>query len=221
MPQRKNAFRITVAEQDTFKRAVTAMIGDGTYASLVKIHADMKHRMHTMNFPGKVGTWRFLAWHRAYLLHMEAELVKREATAFIPYWHWVEGGVPAWLNTFKPTVDGVVNQRNNLTTPITDDKRIDFLKAKTDYFDFSYSLELDPHNQGHVKLGPPMQFVPVAPSDPIFWMHHGEVDRVWAEWQALNPGKGPVLVGPDAVMDPWTDTVSSLNSISTLGYSYV
>ena len=52
-------------------------------------------------------------------------------------------------------------------------------------------------------------------------MHHGEVDRVWAEWQVKNPGKGPILSGKDAVMDPWTDTVTSLDSISKLGYSYV
>ena len=221
MPQRKNAFKLSVAEQDTFKRAVTAMIADGTYLAQVKIHSDMSHHMHTMaSDTARVGTWRFLSWHRAYLIHMEAELVKKESAAFIPYWHWVDGGVPDWLKTFKPTVDGVVNQRNDLTTSITDAARIATLMTKTDYFDFSYALELDPHNQGHIKLGSPMRSVPIAPSDPIFWMHHGEVDRVWADWQAANPGKAPILTGADAIMDPWTDTVSSLASISALGYSY-
>ena len=72
-----------------------------------------------------------------------------------------------------------------------------------------------------MKLGQPMSRVPVVPSDPIFWMHHGMVDKVWADWQAKNPGKGPVLSGTDATMDPWSDTVKSLEDVSKLSYSYV
>jgi tyrosinase len=219
MPQRKNAFKLTKAEQDAFINAVKAMIADGTYGALVKIHADMSHNMHNMGTI--VLMLRFLPWHRAYLLHMEAELVKKDKNAFIPYWHWVDGGVPPWLSSFKPTVDGIVNSRNNLTASITTGDRIKLLMRITTYNDFTDELELDPHNQGHVKLGPPMENVPTAPTDPIFWMHHGEVDRVWADWQAKNPGKGPVLSGKDAVMDPWPDSVTSLASIKKLGYSYV
>jgi hypothetical protein len=219
MPQRKNAFKLTKKEQDTYIAAITAMIADGTYGMLVKIHADMSHNMHNMGTI--VSMLRFLPWHRAYLLRLEAELVKKEKTAFIPYWRWVEGGVPSWLHAFKPTVDGIVNKRNNFTTAITDDARIAAVLGETNYNTFTDELERDPHNQGHVKLGVPMRNVPTAPADPIFWMHHGEVDRMWALWQIKNPGKGPILSGKDATMDPWADTVSSLDSIATLGYSYV
>ena len=219
MPARKNAFKLTKAEQDTYINAVTAMIADGTYGSLVKIHADMSHNMHNMGTT--VSMLRFLPWHRAYLLHMEAELVKKDKNAFIPYWHWVDGGVPAWLSAFKPTVDGIKNNRNNLSASITTATRITDLLVIKKYTDFTDELEVDPHNQGHVALGDPMANVPTAPADPIFWMHHGEVDRLWALWQIKNPGKGPVLSGKDAIMDPWTDSVTSLNSIKKLGYSYV
>jgi hypothetical protein len=62
----------------------------------------------------------------------------------------------------------------------------------------------------------------VSPSDPIFWMHHGEIDRIWSVWQAnpANAGKAPALAGVDAVMDPWAETATQLQSITALGYSY-
>jgi tyrosinase len=221
VPQRKNAFNLTAGEQSAYISAVTAMIADGSYATLAQIHANMSHRMHTMASHGLVSTLRFLPWHRAYLVHMEEELRRKDPNAFIPYWHWVDGTVPAWLDTFKPTINGIVNQRKTLSGPITTQARIDAVMAYTNYNDFTLQLEVDPHNQGHNLLGLPMRNPRLAPYDPIFWMHHAEVDRIWAEWQARNPGLGPLLTGNDAIMDPWTDTVTSLASISALGYSYV
>jgi len=215
---RKSAFKMTTAEQDAYKNAVTAMINDGTYVSLVRIHADMSHNMHDMGT--MESRLRFLPWHRAYLIEFEKALQQKDPTTFVPYWKWVDGGVPFWLASFKPIVDGGVNTRNNLTTAITNQGRIDELLKIPDYPTFTHQLELDPHNQGHVKLGVPMQNVPTAPRDPIFWMHHGEVDRVWSLWQATNKGKGPLLTGKDAVMDPWSHDVKELNNFGGLGYSY-
>jgi tyrosinase len=231
MSKRKDAGKLSTAEQDAFKQAVLDSINDNNkYGAMVDIHADMSHRMHTMPAIGQIGTWRFLSWHRAYLMHLEGLLQSKNPSVTIPYWNWVTGGVPVWLASFKPTVNGVVNNRNNLTSPISDQARINALMAMDDYLTFSYQLELDPHNQGHVKLGMPMKRVPVAPCDPIFWMHHAQVDKVWAEWQVKFPGKGPLLTGTDLEMDPWTgkdglggktDTVRTMESISKLGYSYV
>jgi tyrosinase len=219
MSQRKSAAKMTAQEQQDYIDGVNAMIADNSYAALVAIHADMSHNMHSMGT--LVSTLRFLSWHRAYLLHMEALLVAKKKNAFIPWWDWTQAGIPSWMVSFKPTVNGVANNRNNFAIAVSDQARLDVLtKTLTDYTDFTRALEVDPHNKGHVMLGFPMSRVPVAPSDPIFWMHHGEVDRIWSIWQTNNPGKNPVLTGSDAIMDPWTDTVSGLASISTLGYSY-
>ncbi|KZT38875.1 Di-copper centre-containing protein [Sistotremastrum suecicum HHB10207 ss-3] len=52
------------------------------------------------------------------------------------------------------------------------------------------SLE-DIHNNVHGWIGGPngghMSIVPVAAFDPIFWLHHCNVDRQFAIWQSLNP----------------------------------
>ncbi|KAH8880045.1 tyrosinase-domain-containing protein [Thozetella sp. PMI_491] len=51
------------------------------------------------------------------------------------------------------------------------------------------SLE-DIHNEIHDKTGGPgghMSALEVSAFDPIFWLHHTNVDRLWAIWQGLNP----------------------------------
>jgi tyrosinase len=58
----------------------------------------------------------------------------------------------------------------------------------------------------------------VTAFDPIFWAHHANVDRLWAEWQHRNPNVGPD--DPDAVLPPWNLTVADTASIRKLGYEY-
>lgn len=220
--QRKSASSLTQQEQQAYTTAVTAMINDGSYAALVEIHADMSHNMHYMGTP--TSRHRFLPWHRAYLLKMEAELRLKNSAAFIPYLDWTQS-VPQWIADFRPDVtmpSGTVikNQRAH-TNPITTAARLGVVTIQGSYELFTTQLENDPHDLGHRLFGYPMRRVAVAPCDPIFWMHHGAVDRLWAQWQASHPGRGPTLTGSDAIMDPWTDTVTSLASISSLGYSYV
>ena len=53
------------------------------------------------------------------------------------------------------------------------------------------SLE-DIHNEIHDKTGGPnghMGSLDVSAFDPVFWLHHANVDRLFAIWQALNPTK--------------------------------
>lgn len=46
------------------------------------------------------------------------------------------------------------------------------------------------HNTIHTEMGPG-HMVPIASSafDPMFWLHHANVDRYMAIWQAMNPQK--------------------------------
>jgi tyrosinase len=62
--------------------------------------------------------------------------------------------------------------------------------------------------------------IPTAPTDPVFWMHHAEIDRIWAAWQPSHPGQNPSLTGPAATMDPWAETEVDTRDITALGYAY-
>ncbi|MGH3822677.1 MAG: tyrosinase family protein [Pseudonocardiaceae bacterium] len=57
------------------------------------------------------------------------------------------------------------------------------------------------HNTGHNFIGGHMSGG-FSPNDPIFWLHHANVDRLWANWQARRladvPGSTPVDHYPPA-----------------------
>jgi tyrosinase len=43
------------------------------------------------------------------------------------------------------------------------------------------------HNRVHVWVGGTMESVPTAPNDPVFFIHHCYVDKLWAQWQRRWP----------------------------------
>jgi hypothetical protein len=49
-------------------------------------------------------------------------------------------------------------------------------------------LELQPHNVVHSALGGLMGDPLTAAQDPIFWLHHANIDRLWNRW--LQKGQG-------------------------------
>jgi tyrosinase len=56
-------------------------------------------------------------------------------------------------------------------------------------------VELRPHNNVHnlVGKGGWMADEDAAAKDPIFWLHHANIDRIWAQWQSeghADPGEG-------------------------------
>ncbi|HKP11904.1 MAG TPA: tyrosinase family protein, partial [Blastocatellia bacterium] len=55
--------------------------------------------------------------------------------------------------------------------------------------------------------------------DMIFWGHHSNVDRLWAEWQRIHPGADPD--DPTDILAPWTQQVEDVLTISDLGYEYM
>jgi tyrosinase len=232
---RKGADSLTAQEQQIFKSAVTKAIADGTYSRLVSIHADMSHDMHTMQgMPA--GSLRFLPWHRLYLVNFEQALRVFEPTFFVPHWRWMDQStLPPWMVSFKPT--GVIDENGNPITitrsPGTNPNAPSLPSTNTiqttamnqsDYRSFTLALEgarpFGAHNLVHVWFNGTMSVVPIAPADPMFWMHHAEIDRIWTVWASTHPGQVPTLSGADAVLDPWPEQVSDVLSTQIGAYSY-
>jgi tyrosinase len=76
----------------------------------------------------------------------------------------------------------------------------------------------DPQNRYEPLYGD-MVSAGVTAFDPIFWGHHSNVDRLWAEWQTLHPGVEPDDGG--AILPPWNLTVGDSLQVANLGYEYV
>jgi tyrosinase len=50
-------------------------------------------------------------------------------------------------------------------------------------------LEATPHNDMHNAIGGLMQSTLTAAQDPIFWLHHANIDRLWSAWIGQGGGR--------------------------------
>lgn len=74
--------------------------------------------------------------------------------------------------------------------------------AGADWSEFLSQL-YQPHGQVHGWVGGTMGVVAFAAYDPIFWAHHGMIDRLWYLWQLQHPGGGPSPQDLDLVLPPF------------------
>lgn len=243
--QRKDQAALSPKERQLFLDAFTSLNTSGVFGLFVAIHADMSHIMHNMhgqdpNDPnGALGQQRFLPWHRVFLYQLERQLqatISPETTS-IPYWNWEkaeERGIPDWLQGVTPTVvagpaPAVGTQSLTVSvirSPLTPDELlrrvsgIGEVKQATNYTDFATGLERV-HDQVHDWVGGTMGNLTTAPADPIFWMHHANVDRLWWEWHENHKDQNPNLTGLDAIMDPWRYDEPATQDIANFNYVYV
>lgn len=88
------------------------------------------------------------------------------------------------------------------------------------------------HNRVHLWVGRSMTPM-TSPNDPVFFLHHCFIDKIWADWQAqrvldapeLAPHYCPMQDGPpghnyEDVLKPWTRRISEVMDINELGYTY-
>lgn len=214
---RRNHRTLTADQQNRFLNAFTQINAMNALGPLVDIHSNAIHQMHSNP--------RFLPWHRIYLLRMEELLQMVDPTVCIPYWNSsVEQAFPSWLLGFTPTVNlvgGLHTVTRNIGGAILPNAAaVAAVMGNGTFNTFAPALE-GIHNSGHVWVGGSMLGFATAPADPVFWMHHAEIDRIWAEWQAANPGQNPNLAGAAAIMDPWTENEVATRDITALGYAYV
>ena len=215
--RRRDHRMLTVDEQNRFLNAFTQVNAVNALGPLVDIHSNAIHQMHSNP--------RFLPWHRIYLLRMEELLRLIDPTVCIPYWKSSEEqAFPSWLLGFTPTVNlmggpHTVTRTIGMFAILPNAAAVTAAMANGTFNTFAPALE-GIHNSGHVWVGGSMGSIPFAPCDPVFWMHHCEIDRIWAKWQGSNPGQSPTLAGATAIMDPWTETEVDTRDITALGYSY-
>lgn len=98
------------------------------------------------------------------------------------------------------------------------------------------NVESNLHNLVHRWVAGTMGAM-TSPNDPVFFLHHCNIDRLWAHWQRLHPGASPYLpvsgasqghnlmdamIFSDAPPAPWpgTWTPSSVIEHHVLGYQY-
>jgi hypothetical protein len=217
-----------IIDRDRFNAALEAAHNDpdGSYQKLVDVHAEM-HTQHSIMRRMRmipVGTERFLPWHRVYVLRMEDLLRRKDPGLTIPYWDYANDQQrPDWV--WQPP--GVERNEAGAGTPsgsLPDPKTIEELlktESTAPYFAFTDKLEGEAHNEVHLWCNGTISRILEASQDPIFWLLHANVDRLWDRWQLTHVLESEFLKlsGADRTLDPWTETtVDDVGDIIELGY---
>lgn len=201
----------------------------------------------------------FLPWHRMYVLCFE-QIVATMAKApdfTLPYWDYMNPAEAAIPPEFRdPSSPLYIPNRNkfklpdgswydvNGGSPINEDTSDGPLSldcmATPSYQNqgsdtgFCNALNQNPHGYVHDYVGADnnMGYVPTAANDPIFWLHHCNVDRIWASWNANGGVNPPQQQPPTGGWETRTFTfvngqgqrvvynAAEVSAIAPLGYSF-
>ena len=152
----------------------------------------------------------FCNWHRYFVYYFEEIIraVLNDQTFTLPYWNYLSGNVadlsipPEFRDMSSPLFQA------NRNTWVNAGQRIDqqnpgalnlaalneptYIDSPDGSIGFCPVLDDNPHGLVHVMVGTTMNMgrIPFAANDPIFWLHHCNIDRLWETWNRagrMNP----------------------------------
>jgi len=242
---RKNATTLTAGERDRFLAALATFNdrGRGRYGDFRNVHT-------AAGSPEAHGSTGFLPWHRTFLLDLERELQAIDPGVALPYWRFDQPapslftqdfiGVPNSAGTLQfsavnPLQFWVTDATPGIVRPThfntqTQSARV-ISEADTMLLGAQYEafrqMEGDPHGSAHTSFGGSISSIPTAVRDPLFFLLHANVDRLWAKWQwhfrrfdlkntdtfsaqgkAGDPGANRVGHNLDDTMWPWNQVTT-------------
>ncbi|HKT26681.1 tyrosinase family protein [Dyella sp.] len=182
----------------------------------------------------------FFAWHRMYLYYFERVLrwAANDPTLTLPYWDYTNPAQTALPAEFRDTTSPLYDWRRsppvnqgllalnpnitNIDGPLTTD---------TSLLQFEKDIESGVHGNVHCAMVhycpiSLMGLVGVAANDPIFYMHHTNIDRMWSCWQHSHPNELPgtwasqSFTFVDETGTEVTRTVKDFLDTTALGYVY-
>lgn len=142
------------------------------------------------NLPDEPEREIFLAWHRRMIFELEQAMQEINPDISLCYWDssiYQSSNDPLWDETFLGSFDANWGLNRNLggNGPLPTVTEVSNLMGISDFYQFSNILERDAvHRGGHVWTGGPMNS-PLSPRDPVFFIHHSFVDKVWQEWETI------------------------------------
>jgi tyrosinase len=212
---RKNAQTLSPGERDRFVAALATLNGGGS--GRFRDFRDMHILAATAEEHGNVG---FLPWHRAYILDLERELQAIDPRVTLPYWRFdrpapnvftrqfmgvsniagrVEFTAGHPFNTWR--TDGALGISRTPSFAagaapaglLTEAQTIALggPAATASYANFD-ALENNPHGWAHTSFNAGfIRQIQTAARDPLFFMLHANVDRLWAKWQWVRRRTSP------------------------------
>jgi tyrosinase len=203
------------------------------------------------------GNWYFLPWHRAYLVAFEriCRQLSGKADFALPYWNWTanrefpraftDDGNSNPLNHPRPGINSL-----RLADDMVGPQVISRILNSPDFEAFGSArprgqdsadvqwqrrlgskteLEFNPHDGVHQSIGGNMATVELSARDPVFYLHHANIDRLWATWNRRGNANASEPMWRNFTFnrnftDPsgasWNVSVGDLGSVPALGYRY-
>lgn len=225
---RRNANTLTTGERDRLVGAFAQLNnqGLGRFADFREMHVNQS----SAEAHGRPG---FLPWHRAYLLDLERELQAIDPSVALPYWRFDQPAPNLFTRDFLGVSDALGNVQFSPTNPLqfwmTDNvpgivRRPFFntsqappglrTEAQTLALGTQYSvfrtLEGNPHGSAHTSFGGFISSIGTAARDPLFFLLHCNVDRLWAKWQRQNNRFDPSVAAAYDTNNPGNKTGHNL-----------
>ncbi len=201
---RKNVYNLTTAELNALKVGLIKMkalpyTDPTSWAYQAAIHGtSMNDNLPSWNTCHKNGeTDFFFAWHRMYLYFFERILRAKSGREMLtlPYWDYQTNPAlpPAYRENspVNPLYDGTRNSTMNNGGSLPSSINTNFNNSLTiiPYYSFQNDLNGGPHGAVHNTISGNMSFVNTAAQDPVFWLHHSNVDRLWEKWLGMCNGR--------------------------------
>ncbi|HEY6961630.1 MAG TPA: tyrosinase family protein [Gaiellaceae bacterium] len=189
------------------------------------IHGTLASGSHVAWNTCEHGTYYFWSWHRMYL-HFFERIVRKYAgdpTWALPYWNYESAGERTLPAPFRdPASPLYVVSRGagwNAGTASLPAWAVDTSTgfALTNFTSASSSIEGTPHGNVHVLVGGWMGSVPTAAQDPIFYLHHANIDRLWNLWLALGGGRADPLADATWKTHAFTFFDENANQVTMTG----
>ncbi len=209
---RKNAVSpsFTAGERSRFVSALAVLNnqGLGRFTDFREMHRVPAALNQAHGRPG------FLPWHRAYMLDLERELQAIDPSVALPYWRFDQPAPSIFTPDFLGGFNGTLNVQFSANNPLrfwrTDGvtgilrrpipafnlnlappgvlNEVGTLGLSTSYGPFRSNMESNPHGRAHTRFDTTslVSDVTTAPRDPLFFLLHCNVDRLWAKWQRTN-----------------------------------
>ena len=188
--------------------------GDDGWDSFTNTHAASMMIAHS-DPEGKA--WYFLPWHRCFISDFELRLREIDSRVTLPYWDWsTHPRIPKQMR--KKDWMKISSRKFRIATKHK--KKIKKILEYPKFVGMSHELQ-DIHNKIHVRVGGDMKNAAVSPNDPLFFLHHCYVDKVWADWQACHPRKKYDHPNKEHIMAPYNKSVHQASSLKTFYVKYV
>ncbi|ETN96206.1 tyrosinase family protein [Zhouia amylolytica] len=178
------------------------------------------------NLPDEPERDIFFAWHRMQMFEVEQAMQDINPNISIPYWDsTVDQSVnsPLWDENFMGQFDDDWGLNRNLggNGELGTIGELNTLLGISDYLIFSDDTE-----RGNIHAGPHRWTggampTTASPRDPVFYLHHTFIDKIWADWEAIHQnssfirtsmlrydgtyvfdGQTLPLVNPNNIIDP-------------------